>query len=269
MRRHLLVSALLCALSLVASAQTQTLGLNAPRLFDKGMDALTGVGISQNDLDAIEYFRRSADLGYAPAQVVMGYFSETGFHIPQNPSAAADWYKKAAKQDDRLGDWLLGRSYFTGNGAARDLAGAETWLQKAANQGDPFGQYLQGLIKLERNDYSKAADLFRRSAMQGLPQAQEQLGKLLKDGRGVTADKTEAYVWLLLSFQSGNQAAASAVQELEAELGSNQVAAAKSQARDLQATTTRAAVAKGCTGWPGEFDPVPTPPPPDIQRFCR
>src|SRR5438132_5747301 len=85
----------------------------------------------------------------------------------------ADWYRKAARQDDRLADWLLGRLYYSGSGVPRDLSAAEPWLQKSANQGDPFGQYLLGLIRLERNDYPKAADWFRKAAMQGLPQAQQ------------------------------------------------------------------------------------------------
>ncbi|HVO82572.1 MAG TPA: tetratricopeptide repeat protein [Terriglobales bacterium] len=233
------------------------------------MNALIGVGVSQNDLDAIDYFRRSADLGYPPAQVVLGYFYDTGFRVTQNSTEAADWYKKAAKLDDRLAEWLLGRLYFTGNGIPRDLSAAETWLQKAADQNDPFGEYLLGMAKLERNDYPKAAELFRKAAVQGLPQAQQQLGELYKQGRGVNADKFEAYVWLLLSFEAGNQTVANELQELEAALGTNKVEQAKTKARDLQQTVTRAVVAHGCSGWPGEFSPVPVPPPPDIQNFCR
>jgi Sel1 repeat len=146
---------------------------------------------------------------------------------------------------------------------------AESWLQGAANQGDPFGQYLLGLIRLERNDYPKAAEWFRKAAMQGWPQAQAQLGELLKDGRGVTADKFEAYVWLLVSFDAGNQTVGADLAALEGDLGSNRVEEAKSKARDLEQTVSRSVVSRGCTGWSGEFDLVPTPPTPDIQRFCR
>jgi TPR repeat protein len=252
-----------------AYAQTPSLGADAHKLFDKGMNALTGVGINQNDLNAIDYFRRSADLGYAPAQVVLGYFYDTGFRLSQNSTEAADWYKKAAKQDDRLAQWLLGRLYYTGNGIPRDLSAADTWLQQAADRGDPFGQYLLGGVKLERNDYAKAAEWFRKAAMQGLPQAQQQLGELYKQGRGVSTDKFQAYIWLLVSFEAGNQSVSNELQLLEAELGSTQVEEAKTKAHELEGTVTRAVVAGGCTGWPGEFDPVPTPPPPDKQRFCR
>ena len=258
-----------CLLTGLASAQNTALGTDAPRLFEKGMNSLMGVGVGTDDLDALDYLKRSADLGYAPAQVVVGYFYDSGTKVPQNYTTAADWYKKATKQDDRVAEWLLGRLYYTGSGVQRDLSAAETWFQKSASQGDPYGQYLLGMVKLERSDYVKAAELFRKSASQGLPQAQAQLGHLMKEGQGINADKRQAYVWLLVSYQAGYQPAAADLQLLNADLSMNQIDEAKNKARDLQQTVTRAAVARGCTGWPGEFNAVPAPPTPEIQNFCR
>jgi TPR repeat protein len=267
MRRSAPTFVVLCIL-LGALSEAQTVGLNAPQLFDKGMNSLIGVGVSRNDLNAVDYIRRSAELGYAPAQVVLGSFYDTGFRLSQNSMQAVDWYKKAAQHDDRLADWLLGRIYFVGIGIPRDLSAAESWLQKAVDQDDPFGEHLLGMIKLERNDYPKAAELFRKAAMQGLPQAQHQLGELFQQGRGVSADKSEAYVWLLMSFEAGNQGLANELQVLEAELGTNKVEEAKTKARGLQEKATRAVVARGCI-WPGYANAVPLPPPADVQRFCR
>jgi TPR repeat protein len=122
------------------------------------------------------------------------------------------------------------------------------------------------MVKLELGDYGEAAQWFRKAAMQGLPQAQQQLATLLRQGLGVKQDKPEAYMWLLLSFESGNQSVANDLQSLEANLFSKQVEEAKSKARKLG---PRRALAHGCTGWPGEFQPIPTPPPPEIQRYCR
>jgi TPR repeat protein len=268
--RPVVVSILLLCLQLSSAAKTQTatLGLNAPQLYEKGMNSLLGTGVSRNELNAVDYFRRSAELGYPQAQVVLGYFYDTGTVVSQDSQQAADWYRKAARQDDRLADWLLGRLYYTGSGVSRDLSAAESWLQKSASQGDPFGQYLLALIRLERNDYPKAADWFRKAAMQGLPQAQQHLGELLKQGQGVNEDKFEAYVWLLMSFDAGNRIVAAELSALEGDLGGNRADEAKSKARDLEQTVTRSVVSRGCE-WVGALDPVPTPPPPDVQRFCR
>ena len=76
------------------TAQTATAGLNAQQLFDKGMNALMGSGVTRSDLNAIEYFHRSAELGFAPAQVVLGYLLETGRGSAVSPREAFDWYKK-------------------------------------------------------------------------------------------------------------------------------------------------------------------------------
>lgn len=267
--RRCLIALCLLVVPVAVSAQVPTLGMNAPRLYENGMNALTGVGDSHDTLKAMDAFRRASDLGYAPAQTVLGYFYETGTIATSDPAQALDWYKKAAVQGDRVGDWLLGRLYFNGTGTQRDLNAAEQWLQKSANQGDPYGQYLLGRVKLERNDYVTAASWFRKAAVLGLPQAQQQLGLLLKQGLGLNVDKFDAYVWLLVSYDAGNQAVAGDLQMLESDLGSTKTEEAKSRARDLEQTANRAVTGRGCTGWPGEFNDIPAPPPPDIQRFCR
>jgi TPR repeat protein len=257
-------------LILTGLAAAQINSIDAPRLFETGMNALTGVGPSRNNQTALDTLRRSADLGYPPAQVVLGYIYETGSAaVTPDAGQALDWYKKAAKQDDNVGEWLLGRAYLTGVGTPRDLEQAAAALKRSASHNDPFGQYLLGMVQSEKNQYTPAADSFRKAAMQGLPQAQQQLGMLLKDGRGVAVDKSEAYVWLLLSARAGNSAVSADLGALEGDLGSSKTEEAKSRARDLELSVGRLVVARGCTGWPGEFDPMPTPPPPDIQNFCR
>jgi TPR repeat protein len=269
MRRLALFSLAFVCGSVCALAQQPRGPINPPALFEKGMNSLTGTGFSRNDLAGVDSIRRSAELGYAPAQVAMGYFAETGFVGPSDPSQAADFYAKAAAQGDRVAQWVLGRMYFTGIGEPRNLNESERWLGKAANQGDPFGQFLLGSVKLERGDYAAAANWFRRASDLGLPQAQQQLGLLLKEGRGVPADKFEAYVQLLLSFEAGLQNSADDLKRVEAEITNSQIEQAKTRARELQATSSRAVVSRGCTGWQGEFNTAPATPPPDLQVFCR
>lgn len=259
-----------------AAAQSQH---TAAALFDKGMNSLTGSGLGAADMTALDYFHRAADLGYGPAQVIMGYYVETGSitfkgqpvgpSTPREPGMAEDWYKKAAQQGDRVAYWLLGRMYYTGDGVTQDLGMAEPWLQKAAALNDPFGQYLLGQVRRQRGDYAGAADLFRKASMQGLPQAQAQLGLLLKEGQGVNQDKVEACAWLMSAYDGGSLEVAGDLRRVEADLGSTLLEQARARAREFEQSTARALVAKGCTGWQGEFAAVPMPPPPDLQAFCR
>jgi TPR repeat protein len=267
---RLRISVLILASMLVGPASSYAQSPSPDRLFEMGMNALAGIGGSRDEQAALGYLRHAADLGYPPAEVMVGYFYDTGTIVTREPGEAATWYKKAATQDDPVGAWLLGRLILS-SAITRDLNEASRWLQRSAAHNDPFGEYLLGRVKLEREDYPAAANWFRKAAMQGLPQAQQQLGQLLKQGQGVNLDKSEAYVWLLVSYDAGNQSASVATNlaQLQAELSGAQIDDAKSKARELEQTANRAVSSRGCTGWPGEFDVMPAPPPPDIQNFCR
>jgi uncharacterized protein len=166
---------------------------NAMQYFERGMNALLGTGVSHNDQTAIQLLRNSAELGYLPAQTAVAYFYDSGIIVTGSPTMAAEWYRKAAQQGDPTAEWALGRLYYTG-ALQRDLSLAESWLQKAADQEDPFGEYFLGRVKLDRQEYAKAAGWFRKAAEQGLPQAQNRVALLLKEGKGVSQDKFEAYV---------------------------------------------------------------------------
>ena len=267
LRSLILVLSLLSSV-LFAGAQT-TAGLEPSALFDKGMNALTGSSASRSGANAIEYFHRSAELGFAPAEVVLGYLHETGLNTTADPREALEWYKKAAQQGDPLAQWLAGRMIYLGEVPPRDLNEAANWLEKSSSQNNPFAQYLLGKIAFERGHYDRSAELFRKAAEQGLPHAQLQLALQLRDGQGLPRDIFEAYVWMLISHESGQRSTASDLQVLEAELSSAQIEQAKSKARELEGSADRNVMAHGCTGWRGEFDDVATPPSPDIQRFCR
>jgi len=126
-----------------------------------------------------------------------------------------------------------------------------------------------GKIALERSDYTRSASMLRAAAEQGLPQAQRALSRLFESGQGVSKSYFDAYVWLLMSYDAGFGGPRTDLQALEAQLSSTQLEQAKNKTRELEGSMTRSAVAHGCTGWRGEFDIIPTSPPPDLQRFCR
>jgi hypothetical protein len=243
---------------------------NREQLFQEGLDVLTGTGPTQNDHDAPYYFRLSAEMGYAPAQVVMGYLNDAGALPNASAREAADWYRKAAEQGDVLGQWLLGAHYVTGSGVARDTNAAQQWLQLAADQGNPFAALTLGGVMAER-DYTKAPALYKIAANQGLPRAQFLYARALFDGRGIDQNRFEAYVWFSIALDGGYQAAAKELGTMERTLMLTQddMSNAKAKAREREKSVSRAVNSRGCTGWDGEFDELPTAPPPKIQQFCR
>jgi len=237
-------------------------------LYDRALDAITGVGVSRNDQQGLDYFRRSAELGYGPAQIAMGYYFENGLAGAPDQAQAITFYRKAAQTGDPLGAWLAGRLYFLGTGVPRDLDAAQKLLKLAASQNSAYGSYYLGRLMADR-DATKAPALYKVAADQGLPQAQYFYGKALKDGKGITQDPFNAYIWLLVASDAGYPAAGSEAGGLESILKPDQVEQAKAKARDLEQVVVRAVNSRGCAGWDGEFAELPTPPPPQLQRFCR
>jgi uncharacterized protein len=264
--RRTILSSFLVLLSTIAFAQSSS----PDALYERGMDAITGIGPSENDSLGVDYFRRSSDLGYGPAQIALAYYYETGMFLPHNPSQALDLYRKAAQPGDPLAGWLAGRLYFLGGAVPRDLDAARKWLKLAADQNNAYGAYYLGRLMADR-DYTKAPALYKIAADQGLPQAQYFYAKTLKDGRGVPQDRFTAYVWFTIAADAGYATAGTDLRELNNSdsLTSNQISEAKAKARELEQVVIRAVTARGCSGWDGEFDEFPAPPPPKLQRFCR
>lgn len=264
--RRILFSAILVLLSTIAAAQSSS----PEALYDRGMDAITGVGPSRNDSLGIDYFRRSAAIGYGPAQIALGYYYETGTFLAHDPSQALDLYRKAAQQGDPLAGWLAGRLYFVGTAGLADREAARKWLKLSADQNNAYGAYYLGRLMMDK-DYTKAPALFKIAADQGLPQAQYFYAKTLKDGRGIPQDRFTDYVWYTIAADAGYALAGADLNEIDGGgyLTMDQISQAKAKARDMEQVVIRAVTARGCSGWDGEFDEYPTPPPPKLHRFCH
>jgi uncharacterized protein len=262
------LSLVLILLLLLASSMAFAQSSSPEALYDRGVDAITGIGPSENDALGADCFKRSADLGYGPAQIALAYFYETGIVVQVNQEQAVSLYRKAAQQGDPLAAWMLGRHYLLGNGVARDLDAARKWFKMSADQNNAYGAYYLGRLLFD-SDAAKTSKVFKLAAEQGLPQAQYYYALTLKNGSGVPQDNLESYVWFSIAADAGYSQATSGMGELERLLSIDQVSLAKAKARDMEQVVVRAINAKGCSGWEGEFDEYPTPPPVKLQRFCH
>jgi len=257
---------ILALLSAFGSAQSSS----PDALYERAINAITGVAETQNQQAAIEYFHRSSDLGYGPSQIAMGYYYEMGIVPGNQGQGSVDLYKKAAVQGESLGAWLAGRRYFLGTGIPQDLDAAKKWLKMAAEQKSAYGSYYYGRLMVE-HDPAKATPFLKIAAEQGLPQAQYFYARALKDGLGVAQDKLNAYVWFVIAADAGYEAAGDALDQMRSagSLNVDDINQAQAKAKDLEQVVIRAVNARGCSGWDGEFAELPTPPPPHLQRFCR
>ena len=264
--RRTILSSVLVLCSVLSFAQSTS----PDALYERGMDAITGIGVSQNDALGVDYFRRSADLGYGPAQIALAYYYETGTFLAKDPAQALELYCKAARQGDPLAGWLAGRLYLLGPVALRDPEAARKSLKLAADQNNAYGAYYLGRLMADK-DPTKSPALYKIAADLGLPQAQYFYAKTLKDGHGVPQDRLTAYIWFNIAADAGYTAALQDLNELDrsGSFTMDQISTAKAKSREMEQFVIRAVTARGCSGWDGEFDEFPTPPPPKLQRFCH
>jgi hypothetical protein len=61
-------------------------------------DAMTdqGLGVTQDDVEAVKWFRKAARQGLAPAQYNLGISYSNGQGMVKDPAEAVMWYRKAA-----------------------------------------------------------------------------------------------------------------------------------------------------------------------------
>ena len=99
--------------------------------------------------EAMRWYRKSADQGYARAQANIGHLYVEGLGVPRDYAEAMRWLRKAADQGYALAQTSIGRMYEEGLGVAQDLAEAMRWHRKAADQGNAWAQTTIGAFYAE------------------------------------------------------------------------------------------------------------------------
>ena len=100
-----------------------------------------GWGAEKDEAQAVEWFRKAARQGYAPAQRKTGSADRTPEQWYEQYEKETDrdrrlvYLKKAAEQDHAEAQCQLGDCFYLGQGVEKDLAQAAHWYRKAAEQG--------------------------------------------------------------------------------------------------------------------------------------
>ncbi|MGN7611840.1 tetratricopeptide repeat protein, partial [Magnetococcales bacterium HHB-1] len=155
---------------------------------------------------------RSAKGGWVPAQLAMGHRAlKKSATTPALKKEAEHWFSLAAQTGAPEGQYALAMLYLEENGKREyspemrhEQARAEKLLYHAAQSGLPEASYQMGLLLERRSALKKeritnknnALFYFTQAAERGLAQAQERLGLLYADGRGVDRNYQKAEFWL-------------------------------------------------------------------------
>ena len=158
-----------------------------------------GYGVSQNQKQAVLWYKKAAEQGNAPAQFNLGNCYFKGEGITQNYKQAVFWWKKAAEQGDADAQFLLGNCYDDGIGVAKDLQQVAYWYKKAAEQGNIDAQFNLGNMYSKGEgvpqSYQQAVYWYKQAAEQGDVDAQFNLGNMYSKGEGVPQSYQQAVYW--------------------------------------------------------------------------
>jgi len=139
-----------------------------------------GRGVEQNREKAAELYQKAAEDGYAEAQCNLGYCYYTGKGVTQDYKKAFDWYSRAAEHGSALAIFDVGQCYFYGHGTDQDIERAIAHFSRAAKDGNAAAQYNLGFCyyygRGVEKNLERAIELYEKAAEGGDPDAQNNLG---------------------------------------------------------------------------------------------
>jgi len=177
---------------------------NAEARYYLGVMYVNGLGVLEDRSEASAYYHNAGRQGHAKAQLVLGRaydFAVLG--LQQDFVAAVKWYRRSAEQGLTKAQYNLAGMYANGKGAPQDYFEALKWYKEAANQGDTLAQRAIGEMykdgKGVPQHYGDAVKWYRLAAEQGDPAAQSELGEMYSEGKGVQQDNVMAHMWFNLA----------------------------------------------------------------------
>ncbi len=173
-----------------------------------GMCYERGLGLEKSDAEAVKWYRKSAEQGYAIAQNNLGWMYQKGRGVEQSDVEAVKWYRKSAEQGFFRAQYNLGEMYYYGHGVKQSDVEAATWYRKSAEQGCAVAQGDLGWMYesgrgVEQSDV-EAVKWYRKAAEQGDARAQCNLGWMYESGRGVEQSEAEAVKWYRKAAEQGD-----------------------------------------------------------------
>lgn len=168
---------------------------------------LTGCGCGQNYRKAIDICRDAVNGGIQEANFFAALCFENGLGVDQDYEKAIQLYGFAQQAGYMPAFMKTGQMYDPYYGIGGDESGAKEEYEKAAELGSIDAK--AELAKLSYDEDPKAKlDELTKLAAEGSSTANEIIGTLYKDGRGVAKDEAKALEYYKKAADNGSQKAA-------------------------------------------------------------
>ena len=147
---------------------------------------------------AMKLFMKAAKNGNSHAMYGIGAMYHEGLGIPQDVVKGIPWYKKAADAGREYAMETLGDIYRCGDGVAQDINFAVEWYKKAIDAGSlEAGEKLGDMYYYGKDvpqNYNSAFEFYSKAAAYS-EYAMEKLGDMYRQGNGVPQNIQCAVTW--------------------------------------------------------------------------
>lgn len=155
--------------------------------------------------DAVPLLMDVAEKGYLIAYSNLGgmYLFDLG-----NPTEALKWFQRGTQAGDEASQYHLAEMYMEGTGVPQNMAEAIRLFTPSAEKSTAVSLYKIGDIYARGDhtvprDYTKALQYLQRAAGVGFARAQNDIGYMLEQGRGLPRTLAEATKWYRVSAEQG------------------------------------------------------------------
>jgi TPR repeat protein len=168
-----------------------------------------GDGIEKNQVKAVEYYARAAELKHGDALAGLGAAYTLGHGVEKKDEVlAADYFRKSAEVGSAVGQVNWGIVLITGRCVERNTAEGLAWVTKAAEKDLVKAQsYLAGLYATGDDgvtrDYALAVKWVRKAVEKDDPASLNLYGVMLRDGLGVERDGAASVQYFQKAADSG------------------------------------------------------------------
>jgi TPR repeat protein len=179
------------------------------RIYLRGSD-----GVRKDVIRSLELMKGAADQGHAEAMGGVGYFYASGTAVPKDDTAALTWFRKGAEAGGAKAQLNLGKMLAEGKGTEKNEVEGRKWIKTAADQGQVDAAFAMGQILYfgdigQEVDYKAAYPYLLVAAEAGNPDAQNIIGVMLENAKGVDMDAALAEQWYRKAAKQGHNKAQS------------------------------------------------------------
>jgi TPR repeat protein len=182
---------------------------------------IEGAGVNRDAKQAMDWFRRAADLGNAESAYIYGAALLQGLNVPKDRLRARDYLEKAAAVKHGSALHLLGEMALENEGKPSDFPRALDYFKRADAAGNADASYALGVLyktgKGVDKDLNTAALYFKRAADLDLSAAMVEYAIMQFNGIGAPRDQQAAIALLRRAGMAGNVVAQNRLAHIYAE----------------------------------------------------